>query len=153
MSRLPEGMKDILHAAPKKEAKREHLLNIMHWRLVRGRTFKIDDLITASRMNTSRRYAAKVVQSVIDEGLAVRQPDGLIGPGPANHKGVQAMMLHYARNRDSFTRRELWLAMPVALPANTIDRRIKDLISQGEFEKLQQGSYRKTRAATLSMAA
>ena len=42
---------------------------------------------------------------------------------------------------DGFTRKDVRLGLAVALTDNMIDRLLRDLIAQGELQKLERGRY------------
>lgn len=151
MSKLPQEMIAILHAAPRKEAKRAHLLGLINWRLVRGQTFTLDDLLEACRMKVSRRYAARVLDSVVAEEIAVRLSCGAYGPAPGHKKGLRAMILTFAREREGFSRRDLWMGLPVPVGKNAVDRMLRDLIAEGQLQKIGHGRF--GLAVSMAMAA
>ena len=141
MSKMPPEFEAILTAYPKIEVRRAHVLNLIQWRLERGRTFRAGEIRRACRMKTSDAYVRRVISDVLECGLAARAADGRIGPSPRHVTGFRAMLLDHVRGRGVQSRRDIRLAAPIPADGREIDAALADLVRRGALEKTGRGTY------------
>ncbi|KKN90411.1 hypothetical protein LCGC14_0227800 [marine sediment metagenome] len=138
---MTEGLVRLYQEAPRREKRRAHILQLINFRLRRGIDFSVEDLMATPKMKVSRRYVEDILKMAIKENLISKQTGGRYGPSPRNYEGCLAMVRAFTFPLDGFTRKDVRLGLAVALTDNMIDRLLRDLIAQGELQKLERGRY------------
>jgi hypothetical protein len=138
---MTKGLVRLYEEAPRREKRRAHILQLINWRLRRGVDFSVEDLMATPKMKVSRRYVEDILKLAIKENLIAKQAGGRYGPSSRNYDGCLAMVRAFTFTLDEFTRKDVRLGLAVALSENMIDRLLRDLVAQGDLQKLERGRY------------